>query len=644
MRASEKGLGLHALSLTVLFIYILLEISFNARVASIAGFSSLNTDGLRSLELLGRSVSGLGAALLLVDTFLSRVRVRGAVVRSVLATVVAVTSFSGMFFGQRILVDSLIDASSPGLRYQAVRAQALRGAIAEGVVELEEGAQTLIQARNADAKIFMTLFPAASTMNTSLKQQIDDQLEDIASVYEARLAARIFEAGYPRYDTTRDSIIDDLYPRYLQASTEYLQERKLVTKNARKISRAIKPKVMEAWEDYEDLRRESADERANSSRGKEAKKAYQVALEMDAKCRRISSSRESERKSCFLGSGKTLRNKLAAAGFREEEMRSAQWWLEQKSYGGFFSALNVDGVRLLLMQPGEFIQASGGYSPDIQAYSAFYSHRETANQVRDALTKEGVAPAENWQTTEPKNIVADMERYLAQSLGTGWREGLAKAGVAGDIDPDLDFDEFVVAAGIREKLRKKMNLGAGETVSLRLNKRDFYRQIAEPEAGRRAAEINRIMRAAPAKFSDGKVYESEGKQAVRATYIPPIVMILSLTMVMISSLKIFAGIVPSKRIGKLGKVMVAAAACWAVLAVPFYFRPANNPIDQAMDLDSGYSESVHPLIVSAVRWLVHTQPLIFPLGQAVDTSLRIGGGFKQHLEPHALLIDSRVDI
>jgi hypothetical protein len=114
--------------------------------------------------------------------------------------------------------------------------------------------------------------------------------------------------------------------------------------------------------------------------------------------------------------------------------------------------------------------------------------------------------------------------------------------------------------------------------------------------------------------------------------------------VMISSLKIFAGIVPSKRIGKLGKVMVAAAACWAVLAVPFYFRPANNPIDQAMDLDSGYSESVHPLIVSAVRWLVHTQPLIFPLGQAVDTSLRIGGGFKQHLEPHALLIDSRVDI
>ena len=178
----EKRRIFHVLSLAVLFVYILLEISFNARVASVAGFASLNTDNLRSLELLGRSVSGLGAALLLTDTFLSRSRVKGLLLRLLATLMIVVIAFSGMFFGQKILVDSLIDASSAQLRHQAVRAQALRGAIAEGVVELQDEAQALIDTRNADAKIFMTLFPAASTMNTSLKEQIDNRLEDISSV------------------------------------------------------------------------------------------------------------------------------------------------------------------------------------------------------------------------------------------------------------------------------------------------------------------------------------------------------------------------------------------------------------------------------------------------------------------------------
>jgi hypothetical protein len=58
-----------------------------------------------------------------------------------------------------------------------------------------------------------------------------------------------------------------------------------------------------------------------------------------------------------------------------------------------------------------------------------------------------------------------------------------------------------------------------------------------------------------------------------------------------------------------------------------------------MDLDSGYSDSVHPLIVTAVRWLVHTQPQIYPLGEAVDSTLHVGEGFKKHIEPYAAEID-----
>ncbi|MCZ6828778.1 MAG: hypothetical protein O7F73_04200, partial [Gammaproteobacteria bacterium] len=210
--------------------------------------------------------------------------------------------------------------------------------------------------------------------------------------------------------------------------------------------------------------------------------------------------------------------------------------------------------------------------------------------------------------------------------------------------PDLDFEEFVKAAGIEDTLRKKLHIRQGETVSLRMNKRDFYRQVAEPEAKRKSAEISRIMLAPPEKFADGETYELEGKRAVRTTYIPPIVMILSLTMVMISSLKIFTGIVAGKRIGKFGKALVAVIAFLGVLIAPFYLHSASNPIGEAMDLDSGYSDSVHPVFISAVRWLVHTQPLIFPLGEAVDSSLGVGDGFNKHIERHAAELDRRVDI
>jgi len=632
------------LSLAVLFVYILLEISFNARVASVAGFSSLNTDNLRSLELLGRSVSGLGAALLLTDTFLSRSRIKGFFRRLLASVLIAVLAFSGMFFGQRMLVDSLIDASSTQLRHQAVRAQALRGAIAEGVVELQDEAQALIDTRNADAKIFMTLFPAASTMNTSLKEQIDNRLEDISGVYEAKLAAIIFEAGYPKYDTTRDSLIDEVYPRYIAASAEYMEKRKSIPKNAKNLSRVVKPKIEDAWDSFKDVRREAANKAAASSRGKKLIAAYQNALKMASKCRSISRSNTAERENCFSEIDNALREKLIKDGFKESELRSTTWWAEQKSYGGFFSSLNVDGVRLLLMQPREFKKTSGGYTADIQSYKAFYEQRATANQVRDALEKEGITGAASWTTTTSKNIVSDMERYLDQSLRHGWQEGLAEAGVEGNIDPDLNFEEFVEAAGIKDTLRKKLNIRKGETVSLRMNKRDFYRKIAEPEAERMSAKINRILMAPAAQFADGEMYQLEGKRAVRATYIPPIVMILSLTMVMISSLKILAGTIPRKQIGSFGKVVVAVIVCWGVLTLPFYLRPASSPIGEAMDLDSGYSDSVHPLIVSAVRWLVHTQPQIYPLGAAVDSALHVGEGFKKHIEPYAAKIDRILNI
>jgi hypothetical protein len=627
------------LSLAVLFVYILLEISFNARVASVAGFASLNTDNLRSLELLGRSVSGLGAALLLTDTFLSRSRVKGLLIRLLATLMIVVIAFSGMFFGQKILVDSLIDASSAQLRHQAVRAQALRGAIAEGVVELQDEAQALIDTRNADAKIFMTLFPAASTMNTSLKEQIDNRLEDISGVYEAKLAAIIFEAGYPKYDTARDSLIDEVYPRYIEASTRYVEERESIPKNAKRLSRAVKPKIEQAWGSFKNLRREAANKAAKSSAGKKIIDGYENALNMESKCRSISQSKKSEREGCFSKVDNALRVTLKKNGLKESESRNTIWWVEQKTYGGFFSSMNVDGVRLLLMQPGEFTKASGGYPPDIQTYKDFYAQRATANQVRDALEKEGISGADGWKTTTSKNIVADMERYLDLSLRSGWKEGLAKAGVEKNIDPDLDFKEFVKAAGIEEELRKKLNISKGETVSLRMNKRDFYRKIAEPEAERMAAKINRILQAPPEKFSDGEIYESEGKRAVRATYVPPIVMILSLTMVMISSLKILAGVVPRKRIGRIGKVVIAMLVCWGVATLPFFLRPASSSIGAAMDLDSGYSDSVHPLIVTAVRWLVHTQPQIYPLGEAVDSTLHVGEGFKKHIEPYAAEID-----
>jgi hypothetical protein len=121
-------------------------------------------------------------------------------------------------------------------------------------------------------------------------------------------------------------------------------------------------------------------------------------------------------------------------------------------------------------------------------------------------------------------------------------------------------------------------------------------------------------------------------------------MILSLTMVMISSLKIFTGIVAGKRIGKLGKTLVATVALSGVLFAPFYLHSASDAIGEAMDLDSGYSDSVHPVLISGVRWLVHTQPLIFPLGKAVDSSLHIGDGFRKYIQPYAARLDASVDL
>ena len=191
-------------------IYLVIELSFNARILDVSAAFSPATD-FSQLELYGRSISASGATLfawrLLVPSW-SSISLLNIILKFLL---IALIVFPVVFIGQKTLVDDLVNQSSNETRRTAEILSLLKFGIANGFVEIDELAVDEMVLQTAEGKMFITLSGLLAYNSRNMREVLERELEKIAGYAIATQQTETSVQLYKSYLYVSNQIMDDCF-------------------------------------------------------------------------------------------------------------------------------------------------------------------------------------------------------------------------------------------------------------------------------------------------------------------------------------------------------------------------------------------------------------------------------------------------
>lgn len=217
-------------------IYLCFELAFNARLLDVVG-SAASNDQIHQIELFGRSLSGIAVALVLLQFLLSSRTRRKSDSPTGLAIVFWCMLSGLIVFGSlQILVEQLVERSTPEFRRASLNILLVQRALVNGGVQLDgldDDTQLFTQPAG---KAFLALFPVMAISIDRLDEKIRGaKLELIARHVRQELGGA---AGY--------------YARYVSAiqSTQDQWQRYQKIPTTVDLSAEVTRRQDRAWADY----------------------------------------------------------------------------------------------------------------------------------------------------------------------------------------------------------------------------------------------------------------------------------------------------------------------------------------------------------------------------------------------------------
>lgn len=187
------------------------------------------------------------------------------------------------------------------------------------------------------------------------------------------------------------------------------------------------------------------------------------------------------------------------------------------------------------------------------------------------------------------------------------------------------------------------------------NNRQFHDKVIKVNIQRETEYWLRYIESARSQFEDGGPLAENGKSALRSIIVPPISMSLSLLLVLLTVVKLpfkFWALVdyhkdfsehqhPAEKY--VGPVL-SALLIFAVFAVPLWVGSSKFTEEKSTTsyfLDK-FDETVSPVGSIALKWVLHTQPIVQPVGAKLDQNMMITQLFKNTLEHSIGELDKHV--
>lgn len=673
--ALPKPRGWHLFVLVASVAYLVLEFVFNAQLVSTAGLAMQNHDTLRQVELFGRAIAGFGASLLVADLIIPRSFRFGFWPAATALTMVTWLVWPSVYFGQKALIESLlVDESTPEQRQRAVFAQTLKGALASSTIEIQGLPFKADAAHGPAEKTFLALFGAIVYADDTVVKAIEEHKRTVARNLAEDYAMADFDLHYARYQRLRAEV-RERYQEYREHSQRYNDERAKTPGRVQGYWRDVEQEVADGWEKYQ--KQVSAFEARMQAR---AQKVAQVVANYWEKVQECRSPR------CEESQLKTYNQEMRQLGMAGVTPESWLEWREvttgqnvartllngiftggvslvaqalDKVTGGdggfkdkeavFHRDVDYYRERLIEMHLDDFKKEARGYEYGIPNLTAFRYHHHTGRLVAAELKKRGVDLPSSWTVRDRAQFDRKATTAVHAEIDRRWRDGVKARGL--DMPPNLGWSAFQRHSEIQSRIEHEMGQYYVKPVLADWNDAQFKRNVIDPNVEREVNRAIALIEASPPLFADGGRYEDEGKRAVMATLVPPISMGLSLFLALLTALKLPflvlrlapEGIREEQTPGN-GDISLFDKHPWryvrkswvtmpvfviALLVAPLFVETSVYARDDnaVSYLVGKVEENASPVSAIALRWVLHTQPVIAPAGDWLEDRIMVFKAF-----------------
>ena len=659
-------------------LYLIPEVVFNAKLVEVAGGGSVDDQTLHLVELFGRTISGIGVTLLIADLLLKG-RWVSTVPRAVVSfSLVAVMVWPTVFFGQKLLIDKfLVEPSSAQQRQEAFFASILRSSLAANAVHIKGLPYEPEHATSPTEMTFLAMMGGLVYANDEFIQHVEDKKQQILSRYIENKANSQFDDYFGDYKQMREQVVSS-YKQYQQGVKRYNDSMGSATSRANKSWEEVETQIAKGWKDYRNAEK-AYFARAEARAQKLAPQVFDHFKDRNACIDRYGGKRKnSERLNrCITNVEKQYANSIKKAGIPFVEMN---YWLKREvgrtkgtttleetawtlGLSAILAGLEIatgDGgeqvvnevftnevahytPRILVLWKDKF-QRETGYPMGIAGIKDFRNHKVTSQKVRQRVAREGIKLKDSWHVSQITVFKNTVKAKVRQETTRSWEREVAKHGL--DIKPNLSWKSFQTHPQIQARIIDAM----GERNYVRpmmadWNNKQFHDNVMKVNIDRETQYWLQYIESARSQFKDGAPLAENGKSALRTIIVPPVSMSLSLLLVLLTAVKLpfkFWALIDydkdfshqQKPWEKYLSPLLSVGLIVLVFVIPLAvgsskFTDAKSTTSYFLNK---FDETVSPVGSMALKWVLHTQPIVQPIGARFDDNMQITRLFKITLE------------
>lgn len=599
---------------TLSLAYLAFELAFNSRIVDGAS-GTFDATQLKALELQGRTLSGIGLSLLIAKNISPKKLI--PFIRTLV--IVCSISFCVMFFGQKILVEYMVDNSTAEERSNAQYIALLKKGITSNSVQLEDISIEEDQLDTPATKAMTSIMGAMIFNSDTFIKHLKASADSIVAMAAKNDAEKTWVDAYSAYQDYQKEIIT-IWKKYKEGVDRFEKAQFDVHKQSVTKANEI---YIEAANQFKDATKGQSDKKSLIRKSLKLKRAvndyYEAKEFANTRCKKYQATEQK----CHIKIENTYRDIVIKEAGR---YIPPDYWCYpaieksvEKMVRGRIRVLIEEVADCKTMSRKWFekkLLAASGEQVTISDNS------KVANTIMDKLKKEGIILPSTWTMKDKSILVEKLVEHGQQQVDTEYKQKVIES-MGEYLPPSLSEEDFLNHRLVQNPIKEKLEWESAENILLNLDADMFFKQLHYPRYEKIFMDKKNQLMIDVQLFADGQSNEKKGKDYYRSIIVPPMAMSFSLFFGLLNVFSVF-GVCCAFTIKN--KVIAKSVSIGSLTLVFFIYPltfPSKTVESKAFTYFQTELEKDFPKLISyAAAWVVDTQPIMYPIGHNLANVIR----------------------